>query len=765
MAKFRSIKNSLISGEISPTADGRTDLPEYAHACKVMKNIIPFPAGGGYMRPGTFYQSQKLFSDFAAPVLIPFTASDDTEWMLACYPLRTGGASAKIVIHHSQATSVTEVFAPSTTLAALPVSPGTLDWTRTDFEQAKWFQIGDVLKIVTNGKEPIQVTMIAPGNFTLATTHGVDALGANLSGTALRDAYPYVEQNTTAFTLTASALTGNITVSMSGNVFALADNGAYVKVDSGGVRGAFKITSAPTQTVPQTFNATVIVNLGAVGPVATFWAPAWSNARGWPGTIEMYRNRIAYGGNDFLPDSIWWTAFANFQKMSEETVEDPENIPAGGLVKAFTFTLAAGSRSKIKWMKAAKNLLVGTRQSEWAIDKETTASMFGGENASALRQSEYGSNGVVAFTGNEIFFVSEDGATVKSLSFDFYNQSFSADEVQTLYNEFPGAPPLDYYIQTQVAREIIQMVWDATRQTLWCLDSAGNWKGLTRIKKAKISLWHSHELGGYDADNRPDISAVDVDHPVSQLVSDGSVVSLGMITDTYTRKSNLWLAVRREINSVWVWTIETMRGGYVHAESSLNQIIATQMIFTDCSKVTKFTAASPTATVAHLTSQQVRATANSVDNGLFTLPLATVTAGVVADSDMHWTDLPNFPGPLDGEYWIAFGYAYRAIVVPVRIEAGSVIGSAQAAIKRIHKAFPRFYKTMAAKVGPDEDRLETLVFRRGSTPMDESAELYTGDKEVVLQSDYDRDGLVYVVQDEPLPFGLTAIILEGLLYD
>jgi hypothetical protein len=56
VAKFRFQKSSLLAGEISPTAFGRTDLPQYQAACKTLRNMIPRLSGGAYRRPGTFFE-------------------------------------------------------------------------------------------------------------------------------------------------------------------------------------------------------------------------------------------------------------------------------------------------------------------------------------------------------------------------------------------------------------------------------------------------------------------------------------------------------------------------------------------------------------------------------------------------------------------------------------------------------------------------------------------------------------------------------------
>jgi len=49
--------------------------------------------------------------------------------------------------------------------------------------------------------------------------------------------------------------------------------------------------------------------------------------------------------------------------------------------------------------------------------------------------------------------------------------------------------------------------------------------------------------------------------------------------------------------------------------------------------------------------------------------------------------------------------------------------------------------------------------------MAQSPEIYTGDKEVFLPTNYDREGYVYILQDQPLPFTLVSISIEGTEYE
>jgi len=110
------------------------------------------------------------------------------------------------------------------------------------------------------------------------------------------------------------------------------------------------------------------------------------------------------------------------------------------------------------------------------------------------------------------------------------------------------------------------------------------------------------------------------------------------------------------------------------------------------------------------------------------------------------------------------GLPYTAQIKTLPIEAGSSIGTAQTAIKRIDRSSFRFNRTIGAKFGSDEDDLETIIFipaGLGNT----APPLFTGDKTLDFSQSPDRRGQVFVRQDLPLPMELTAIILRGITYD
>ena len=77
----------------------------------------------------------------------------------------------------------------------------------------------------------------------------------------------------------------------------------------------------------------------------------------------------------------------------------------------------------------------------------------------------------------------------------------------------------------------------------------------------------------------------------------------------------------------------------------------------------------------------------------------------------------------------------------------------------------RFYNTLGAKAGPDESSLDQIEFRTGSDLMDQAPPLFTGDKLMDWPGGYDFDGYVMVVQDQPLPMTVVAIMPQVHTFD
>jgi hypothetical protein len=104
------------------------------------------------------------------------------------------------------------------------------------------------------------------------------------------------------------------------------------------------------------------------------------------------------------------------------------------------------------------------------------------------------------------------------------------------------------------------------------------------------------------------------------------------------------------------------------------------------------------------------------------------------------------------------GLPYSSVLQPMRLDAGSQRGTAQTKKKRITKVAARFHNTLGGLIGPDLSRLEPVYFRSPSTPMGQSPGPFCGDKIVNFPKGWDREGLLTIVQRQPLPMTVLMIV-------
>ena len=103
------------------------------------------------------------------------------------------------------------------------------------------------------------------------------------------------------------------------------------------------------------------------------------------------------------------------------------------------------------------------------------------------------------------------------------------------------------------------------------------------------------------------------------------------------------------------------------------------------------------------------------------------------------------------------GLAYTSRLRTLRVEGGA-IGTAQGKVKRIARLTVRVLNGMGGKAGTDEALMEDLIRRDASDPMDASPPLRSGDFDVFPASDYDGEGQITIVQEEPLALDILAVM-------
>jgi hypothetical protein len=111
------------------------------------------------------------------------------------------------------------------------------------------------------------------------------------------------------------------------------------------------------------------------------------------------------------------------------------------------------------------------------------------------------------------------------------------------------------------------------------------------------------------------------------------------------------------------------------------------------------------------------------------------------------------------------GLSYNSTLRTLRVDAGSSVGTSQGKIKRINELTVRLYKSVGLQVGRDADNLDVVPFRSSATPMDTAIALFSGDKEIELNGNFDTDGQITIRQSQPLPMTILAVFATVSTFD
>lgn len=916
MPRFRVLKNSLLGGQISRDAVGRTDLPQYAHSCEVLQNMIPLLSGGAYRRPGTMFQDYipSLLAQLdtsgdingpqsSPPRLFPFIVSNQEAFALligtnqygfgpisqagggylqyyratgntneefvgdiayGCLPYRgkanaaaTTGTDQCAYVRQGGPGAVANTGTTSTgSQTIIDVADSLQSWD-DDVWAVQFCQANDVMFLTHPDYQP-QTIYLTTGPATPASS----PWDYTLTGLSLCQSRPYLNQNSTAATMAVSWTTGqNIvggvgTLTSSVNFFdklhgprnsmcspgmpSPINDGAFfaLSVGAGSAMSGnntdngilfcqvLSVTSA-TQCIVAFVNG-VPSNYSKGSAQTQWWESAWSNFRGWPRSCAIFQERLAMASTIHQPNAIWFTAvssygapvgnsaqiYSKFTALGDGPNQGYKNGTTGTLANGqaystpanwvyypvdnsqgdgqssgplgsqpFRISLATTSLDAIQYLSPDQQLFIGTGTQEWICAVENGS--FDVANSSCTIQSHYGSDSVQAIRiGYELMFVLSNKSEVRAYQYNYFDQSFFGEPVQLFFDEYPldeegAASAINNYAGRRKYRTID---WDASRSTLWCVDTSGHLFGLTRDRKLQVTTWHTHQLGGFNPASGAGeglitgLTVGNIYTDSAYFVCDGSVLSAVSIPNPLSGIRDIWMVVKRSIASGSgqgpIWSVERIVGANTVRQSAYSVVApgnAQEPLYVDCAYFVQDDSGhtSTTKTVgAQLIGDQLVGTYYSEAWGMFAL---TMQNTVQADGTVELqAALPPDQGT-DDPHTIVLGLPYSSIVQPVRIDPPSPVGTSQGAQKRPSKAYIRLFKTLMLKMGsPPEGTqpadLEVVDFDP-STNMAQSPEIYTGDKEVFLPNDFNRNGYVYIVQDQPLPFTMVSLSVEGMEYE
>ncbi len=821
MAKTSPIQTNFTSGELSELIAGRVDVGKYFNGASILENFYPLQYGGADRRPGTIFVAEVKDSSKSTR-LISFEFSTTDTYIIEVgnqYArfFRNGGSVLEANKTITAATAANPVVITSNGHGYLDgeeiLISGVVGMTEINNKRflvanktANTFELHDkdgnavnglaytayVSDGVANRVYEVATPYLEADIFEIDFTQSADKIYLAHQDYAPRELTrtghtswtlslfnfeggPFQPANTSAITMTPSLDTvgAGRTLTASAAYFTAAMVGGLIQVKDGWA----EITGYTNTT---TVTIEIFVALGT-GPGATLlWAiGSWSDEFGYPGSVAFMEQRLFWASSPTEPQTIWGSETGVFEN----------HLPGSNDADPINVEILNTKVNAVDWMLGGTDgLACGTRAGVSLLDGGGVGDAITPSNQRVRRETTYGSKKIKAKQiGENVYYVQRDGRTMREFA--------KANDVDI--NKALDMTILSSHILTS---GIVDMDYQQSpNNILWCVRTDGVLAALTREIDQEVAAWSRHIIAG------------------SYLT--GSTVTESIATTPVDTYDQVWLLNKRTINSHTRRYVEYFAPP-IFEDLDHAFFVDSGLTYDDPIDITGATAANPVVVTAPThgfsdgdtikiyeilgmtelngnTYKIKNKTANTfeltdeddvningsafeayVANGIVRKKVSTITGldhlegetvSILADGSVL-TDEVVVNGAIalqSAAAVVNVGLHKKSRLQTMRFEGGSVTGTSQAKHKRIYELGLRIYRTVGFNIGASEEEAEPVEFRTADMDMDEPVPLYTGDKLIPFPpaKDGERDGYVYIEQDQPLPCTIIAIMPKAEVHD
>lgn len=295
--RLRQATSSFIAGEFTPLAKARHDITAYKNGAEKLTNRALLAQGGTRTRPALRYLA-TIANPTASCKLIPFVFSTTQSYAFAML-------DTKANVYNSDGTL-------ATTLVGQP-------WASSMFGQLNYAHFGDTLLLFHPSLQTWKILRTGSATFSAA------AMAFETLTNASRVFQPYYKFVAQTVTMTPSATTGSITLTMSSAVFDTSTPSKHIGT-------YFRYAPEPTTAAPNPtlyeINITAVTDsthatgtviggatLGGTAASTNWDEQVFSAVRGYANSGTFFDNRLCMAGSQSHPSGVWVSqagAYFNF---------------------------------------------------------------------------------------------------------------------------------------------------------------------------------------------------------------------------------------------------------------------------------------------------------------------------------------------------------------------------------------------------------------------------------------------------------------------
>ena len=589
----------------------------------------------------------------------------------------------------------------------LPLELGA-PYGEADLTALKWAQSADVMYFAHSDYPP----------------HKLERRG-NASWSLVRVAFedgPYQDQNTTvAKTLQPSATSGNgISITAEGHApFLPGDVGRSIRLAPSGEPGWAVITE---YTGPEQVKADVKRAFAAATATPNWRLGAWSAERGFPSVVTFFEQRLVWASTRAQPQSFWMSQSSDLENMRPDSFE-------GGAVEVqdddgLDFTIAADEVNAIRWLSPGRQLILGTSGGEWSVAAD--GPVVTPTDIAVKRESTNGSANIQPLRiGSIVLFVQRAKRKLRELVFSLETDGFRTPDLTIL---------ADHITESGLREIVYQQEPDSQ---VHCVREDGVLATLTYRREQDVAGWSRHLLGGRFGSRTP--------------VVESMATIPGRAAAGSENRDEAWIAVKRTIDGATFRSIEVFEASFEgpnpesfdDAAGFDSEVLARQKdaFYVDCGLTYDGPLTQMLSGLDHLEGE---------------------TVAILADGALH-PDRIVAGGAISLQVpagKIHVGLPYRHVFTSLKLEAGAAAGTAVGKVKRVHGIALVLLHSLGLRIGPSLSHLEDVPLREVGDAMDTAVPLFTGERFVSFDGDFERDARIVISGDAPLPFTLLAAAPE-----
>jgi len=819
MPKVSKAFANFTAGEITPKLYGRTDISKYDNGAQTVENFLVQPHGGLMRRPGTRFVAEVKNSANAVR-LVPFEFNVTQAYVLEFGPtyfriykdggqVESSGSPVEVTTVYTASDLDTLKFAQAadTMYVASPNHPvykitrtSHTAWTITevDLQRGPMLDPNTTTTTLTAGGRTGSITVTASANTFASTDVGrlikiqdgfVKITGftsaTSVDGTVqeLEDGRSEIMPSYTASFQyfegdpDATGLEHNDRVEDATGGFIDQGFRSGMKVDISGTSsnnqtGALIVdvtdtvmTFAPgIDLAAETVSSTIS---GALEAVDNWSLGAFSNTTGFPRAVTFYEQRLVFAGTSDQPQTLFFSQSGDFENFEAGSEADDGMI----------YTIGSNEVNVIRFLTSTRNLIVGTSGGEFVVRAGGTDEAITPVNIQIKQQTNHGSSDHTPIqAGTAVLFVQRAKRKIHELQYNFDVDGYIAPDLSLIS---------EHITESGLTELAYQQEPDSV---VWGVRGDGELACMTYKREEKIIGWSRQIIGGSFGTGNAVVERIasipgDLDEDevyvvVKRTVNGATKRYVEQIKDfdfgtdvtdaIYVDSALSFTGVTTTLNGNISNSATTITLTDASAFPSSGQVKIGSEIITYSGKssndLTGCTRGVSGAAAAHSSGATVTQAAISL-SGLDHLEGETVA--ILGDGSVH-PDKTVSSGAVTLERYVTkahAGLSYNSTLRTLRVDAGSAMGSSQGKIKRINELTVRLYRSVGLKVGRDASNLDIVPFRSSATAMDAPIALFTGDKEIELNGNYDSDGQLTIRQDQPLPMTVLAVYATLSTFD